>query len=248
MRAIVLIITMGILLNSCSENNDNINPQPVQIQVSFDLVHSIGSQLLEFDTINYTNEFGNNYSVATLKYFVSDFTFHKADGSEFKIDEEHYVDGRELSTTTFFPSTKVPVGDYSSLSFIFGIDSTKNKIGLFHDPPESLMEWPAPMGGGYHYMKLEGKFNQNDTIKNYQCHTGPTMGNPNFIQVTLADSEFSTGTTNKTITLKMDINKWFENPNTLDLNDVTGIMGNQPMQLKLKDNGADVFSLVWIVE
>jgi hypothetical protein len=46
-----------------------------------------------------------------------------------------------------------------------------------------------------------------------------------------------------TLTVKMDINKWFESPNTLDLNDITSIMGNQPMQEKIKANGADVFSV-----
>ena len=30
------------------------------------------------------------------------------------------------------------------------------------------MEWPPALGEGYHYMKLEGKFDSTDLVKNYQ--------------------------------------------------------------------------------
>ena len=38
----------------------------------------------------------------------------------------------------------------------------------------ATMAWPVPMGGGYHYMKLEGDF--NDSLSGYGTHTGGTMG------------------------------------------------------------------------
>ena len=40
----------------------------------------------------------------------------------------------------------------------------------------------------------------------------------------------------------MNINNWWVNPNMLDLNTMSGIMGNQQMQIKLKENGNDVFT------
>jgi hypothetical protein len=243
LKIIVLALGGMFILNSCSKNDDDVNPIPVDVQPVIVFKHIIGDEMVEFDTIKYTNEFGNVFSVATLKYFVSDFTFHKSDGSKVKLDEEHYVDGRENSTLTYTPSSKIPPGEYTSISFVFGIDSSKNVTGRFPNPPESNMEWPIPMGGGYHYMKFEGKFNENDTIKNFQCHTGPTMGNPNFIEVALSNSGFTTSGNNLNINLQIDLNKWFEYPHELDLNDVTGIMGNQQMQLLLKANGPYVFSI-----
>jgi len=45
------------------------------------------------------------------------------------------------------------------------------------------------------------------------------------------------------IEIIMNIDKWWENPNTINLNDVTGIMGNITMQQKLQSNGHDVFSI-----
>jgi len=241
---VVLLALGGIfLLNSCSKNDDDVNPTPVDVQPVITFIHTVGDEQVTFDSIRYTNAFGNEYSVATLVYFVSDFTFHKSDGSKVKIDDEHYVDGRDKSTLTYTPSSKISPGDYTSISFVFGIDSSKNVTGRYTNPPESNMEWPIPMGGGYHYMKFEGKFNENDTIKNFQCHTGPTMGNPNFIEVMLPNSSFTTSGNNINIKLQVDLNKWFEYPHVLDLNDVTAIMGNQQMQLLLKANGSYVFSI-----
>jgi hypothetical protein len=39
----------------------------------------------------------------------------------------------------------------------------------------------------------------------------------------------------------MDINKWWQDPYTLDLNEITMVMGNQEIQQKLHDNGMNVF-------
>lgn len=238
-----MVFATVVVLSSCSKNDDDVNPIPADVQPVIVLNHTIGQETVVFDTIKYSNNFGNVYSVATLKYFISDFTFHKSDGTEVKIDEEYYVDGRENSTINYTPMVKIPAGDYSSVSFTFGIDSTKNKTGRYTNPPESNMEWPIPMGGGYHYMKFEGKFNRNDTIKNFQCHLGPTMGNPNYFEVTLANSSFTASGNEVKITIQMNLNNWFGSPHVMDLNDITGIMGNQQIQLMLKANGVNVFSL-----
>ena len=39
----------------------------------------------------------------------------------------------------------------------------------------------------------------------------------------------------------MDINQWWVDPNTIDLNDMTMVMGNLEKQQKLHDNGNNVF-------
>ena len=74
---------------------------------------------------------------------------------------------------------------------------------------------------------------------------GPTMGNDYHIRVTLpssftADCNISTY---RNANISMDINKWFETPNTLDLNDLSSIMGDMAMQIELQQNGADVFTV-----
>ncbi len=239
---IALIISGALLINAC-EKDEEIQETPKDATVLFVLDHNVGGDDLVFDNIQYQNTIGNNYSVATLKYFISNITFHNTNGNSFMIDEEHYVDGTDPNTLNYSPTVKIPEGEYSSISFIFGLDTLKNTNGRYHNPPESNMEWPQAMGQGYHYMKLEGKIDSAGTIKNFQAHTGQSMGNPYFIEVCLHNSEFTASGGNFEISIKMDINKWWENPNELDLNFMTMMMGNQTLQQQLHDNGVDVFSV-----
>lgn len=234
---LTLLALLALSVISCSEDDD---PGPeVRVQIQFS--HYVGDQALQFNSIEYQNEAGNIYSVETLLYFVSDFKLMSTGGEEVLIDEIHYVDGRDESTLLFLSETAVPAGTYESLSFVFGLTEADNTPRRFPNTPENNMEWPPAMGSGYHYMKLEGKVDSSGVINNFQAHTGPTMNNQNFVEVTMPESSFTIDGDGQTISVIMDINKWWEDPNMLDLNEVTGIMGNQAMQEKLKANGADVF-------
>jgi hypothetical protein len=248
MKRIIFLNSLAILMfaigfNSCKKDDDP-EPTPVEYtQINFVMKHVVSDQLVEYDNIQYTNTFGNLYSVSRLQYFISDFTLTRPDGSEIFIDEEHYVDGMVAGTLTFTPQVEIPSGEYTSVSFIFGLSKEKNIPGSYPNPPENNMEWPPALGSGYHYMKLEGKVDSSGVINNFQAHTGPTNGNQNFIEVTLPASSFTAIGSQVTLTIKMDINKWWVNPNTLDLNLITMVMGNQGVQEMLHDNGNDVFSI-----
>lgn len=240
--ALIVIIAFYFIVSMFTKYEDDITED--EYQVTFNFIHKVGDETMEFDTIRYFNEFGNKYSVATLKYFISDITFHKPDGETFIFDEEHYVDAVDKTTLSFIPTSKVPSGMYSHVSFIFGLDTTKNVTGRYPNPPENKMEWPVVMGGGYHYLKLEGKFDSSGLIKSFQAHSGQLNGAPNFIVITDSVSSFVVGGNDVVIQIVMDINKMWINPNTLDLNDISSIMGNSTIQQQLKENGADIFSVV----
>jgi hypothetical protein len=49
-------------------------------------------------------------------------------------------------------------GNYEKVSFTFGISEAKNQSLMFVNPPERDMFWPDVLGGGYHYLKLNGKW------------------------------------------------------------------------------------------
>jgi hypothetical protein len=241
LKNVLLLSIAAFLLVSCNKDDDD---TPQEVQVTFSFKHYVGNEEVEYNNVKYTNAFGNLYSVATLKYFISDIRLTRMDGSEFFFDMEHYVDGLDNTTLNFTPDQKIQPGEYSSISFIFGLNEEKNVNGRFPNPPESNMEWPLALGTGYHYMKLEGKIDSSGTISNYQAHTGPTNGNQNFIEVTIPIFSINATGESAEFVIKMDINKWWENPNTFDLNEMTMVMGNQEVQQKLHDNGVDVFSLM----
>jgi len=236
----LLLITLFasvLVISSCKKETEK---QDAQLYFVFS--HRVGSENLESDTLKYTNAAANKYSVSTLKYFISSISMTKSDGSNYVFDVAHYVDAFDPTTTTFILPNLAPAGEYESLSFIFGLNEDLNISGAFPNQPESNMEWPLPMGGGYHYMKLEGKFDSTNSVKNYQAHFGRLMESPHFFEITLPNISLNVDGLAITFNIKMDINKWWETPNTLDLNNMSGIMGNETVQQQLEQNGTNVFS------
>jgi hypothetical protein len=107
------------------------------------------------------------------------------------------------------------------------------------------MAWPnvAPMMGGYHYMRCEGTWDAGSM--GFATHTGPSMGMDFSFEVSMdTDVVITTGGTT-TVTLQMDVNEWYANPNLYDFMDHDGpIMGNTATQALLRQNGADVFTIL----
>jgi len=240
-RFLFLLITAALLQFSC-DKDDNKN-QPDETTINFYFQHFVGDEPAIYNSVMYVNAFGNLYSIERLQYFISDIKLTGNDGTVYFFDDEFYVDARADETLLVKTNQKIPVGNYNSISFIYGISEVKNQTGRYSNPPKSLMEWPVPMGGGYHYMKLEGKIDvPGGNANNFQAHTGPTMGNQNFVEITLPQSSFVLSGNERTLALRMNINNWWKTPNVLDLNTLSSIMMNQQEQLKLKANSNDVFT------
>jgi hypothetical protein len=239
---IILIGLISLNLGTSSFRQKNV-PETNEFQISFNFLHRVGIDPLVFDTMRYVNAFGNRYSVATLKYFISKISITRSNGERLIFNETHYIDAHDIKTVTFPLMHKISTGKYSEISFLFGLDVGTNVSGRFPNPPENKMEWPETMGGGYHYMKLEGKIDSQGEFNNYQAHTGQLNGIPYFIQVILPESQFTIDNKGVVIQIIMDINEWWRNPNTLDLNNITAIMDNKRIQQQLMANGVDVFSV-----
>lgn len=92
-------------------------------------------------------------------------------------------------------------------------------------------------------MKLEGKIDSGGEIANFQAHSGKLYDTPHFLRVSLRNSSFTVDQKGIIIQIVMDINNWWKNPHTFDLNDITAIMDNGPVQQQLMENGADVFTI-----
>jgi hypothetical protein len=113
------------------------------------------------------------------------------------------------------------------------------------------MEWNPNWGGGYHYMKLEGKFLNGKSIETaYLTHTGrydvESEGRAD-------ETHFFTvlGTLNRAvaegqtfeITIRMDLLEWYNDPNVIDMADHNRIMQDFDKQVQLEQNGATVFTV-----
>ena len=166
-RPIALLVTSLVFATAIAgcDDDDNTTEPPVATTgtVVVQLDHFVDVAAAEMDVMTYTNAAGNDYSVRTLLYIVSDVTVSASTSrTDFGDNMAHYRDAREASTRTA-TLERVPPGTYDFLSFTFGMDEEDNRDpsqgGEWPQTPEwEAMRWPSTWGGGYHYMKLEGDF------------------------------------------------------------------------------------------
>ncbi len=259
-QLIKLIIAVFVLVALSEASCHKINtPDIVSGKLIFTFEHSVGENSLQIDTMKYVNAAGNPYLVTGIQYFISDICLHKANGDSILLDkwnDIHYVDTDLPETWDYFLKDSIPQDDYSSVSFTFGINAEKNKSLLFVNPPESNMFWPEYLGGGYHYMKLNGKWRDTSgVIRLFNVHIGigqiyDSTGHitrfvQNFFKVQLSSSAFSIAAGQSVeITLNMDVNEWFESPEIFNFNVWGGgIMQKQVALHIVCLNGHNVFSV-----
>lgn len=238
-----LLVIVGISVISCKK--DDGNPQRGKVNLSFS--HKVGTEKLEFDTVKYTNAIGHHYEVRTLKYFLSNITFSKSDGTKEVYKKPIYINAEDQSTLSY-SNVEIPIGIYESIGITFGIDSNMNVSDTLTTVEEVSMAWPdGVQGGGYHYMKLEGTYDSLgvDSInKSYNIHTGAIMGNPQDFNVTFENSAFTLNENGLSLEIVMDINQWFTNPYNYDFADYGHmIMMDTTAQMQIKANGSSVFSI-----
>lgn len=235
-----LSIFFGILLlmlSSCSNESAN---------VTLYFEHQVDGIDLEIYSMNYTNNVGNNYDVRLLKYIISNIELINDKGEIFELDEIHYVDIENTNTLSLNNTFSIPCGNYESLNFTFGLDEEMNMSNehiaeSFHNS----MAWPNQMGGGYHYMRLEGAYlNQQNEQNFYLTHTGATSGVPRHINYSIPLNLHAKEKEDYQLNLVMNINNWYSNPNTYNFEDYNdGIMGNPEAQQLLHENGYNVFNV-----
>jgi hypothetical protein len=228
-----LLVSVG--LSACGDDDDDAGT----VTVHFD--HVVGAAPLTVDSgARYVNAAGNDYTVTLLEYIVTDVELARDDGRTTRLRDEHYRNAQQPATASF-TALDVPAGDYQALQFTFGIDGARNTTGAL--PATAAfdnMAWPSMMGGGYHYMRLEGTFDAAGETQPLLSHTGPSGGADYSIDVVLPVSLRVDGD-DVEVHVVMDINEWFANPHTYDLTGRGMIMGSADAQVLHQDNGATVF-------
>jgi hypothetical protein len=262
---LVLSLFAAAFVVGCDDDDDDdpMNPDvgTATVRVHFDEV-SDGAPLV-LGSMQYENGAGNSFSVTKFVYIVTNISFDLGTYSV-RYPMAHLRDANDAATrsVTF---DDVPVGDYDSVTFTFGMDGADNK-----DPNQggtwpvttawNDMLWPASWGGGYHYMKFEGMFmNDIATAEGFATHAGRrhamadgmfgTDATPqhHHYQVTLPTSMFTVaGEDTWDVSIEVDVEKWHgePGPNMIDLDENAGmIMMNTVIQNRLEANGPTVFSL-----
>lgn len=259
-KTVSLIAFSSLFIIACECDDEGTTPLN-EYQATINLTQFVDGNALVMNTTDfrYTNAMGQQYNVSRLQYLISDITFHRTNGTSFIIEDYHYLDLDDPSTTVYTPTIKVPEGDYSSISFTFGFDEEDNQTGAYADLNTVGWNWPTStntmfgdLGGGYHFMRLEGDYlDSAGSIAQFRHHMGTardTSTNP----FTFVANHFEAQLANSSITvngdfsfdIEMNIEEWYQNPTNWDLNVYNApIMPIYGAQRLLNTNGPSVFTI-----
>ncbi len=261
LKKIALLLVATVAFVSCN-NDDDSTPTPSNTTVDFTFTQNFNGDAIEnsdYENTQYTNANGETLTLSKLVYLISDITFTATDGTVYDAGDYNLVNARTGSNLNFTPGVSIPEGDYT-VSFTFGFDDEDNDLdGGYPGLNTADGGWnvPTPLGGGYHYMRMEGTYINNlGATDNFQYHTvranrhSSLPPSPTTLEE-LVDTSFivNLGTvtigSNTNIEVKMNVDQWFKNPNLWDLNTwYTVLMPNFEAQMDMSENGAGgVFSL-----
>ena len=254
MKTRIWVILFAFLAVACSKRNE-------KAEIDLNIGYEINGQPLVTDTLCYVNEAGNTFLITEIQWFLSNLELKNEAGDWTTLLQRNLLDTADINRV-FYMDTNIPesqtlhtqplpIGHYTALRFTFGLDETDNQTSLFNDPPESEMFWPDVLGGGYHYMKLNGKYlNAEDRLAPLAIHLGIGQNEDctefyqNYFIVELPIDFHIAANAENQLDLTMVIDNWFRTPHTIDFNEFgSHIMQNQTAQRLLNGNGKDVFRI-----
>lgn len=248
---LLFLAITSLTITSCSSNEDE-SGKSTSITINF--THNwegktITSSLIpETDLVNLK---GDKLSIERLRYLVSNIYLENSSGIATEITDYIFVDASDEETLTFSTENLLLNGTYE-LYFTFGLPDEDNVVedGRYLDLNTANFDVPSLVpGGGYHYMQLDGNFIDSSNMKKgYNYHvisaynTETALREDTSFEVNLGEIEIIDNAT--TINVEMDINEWFKDTNTWDLNIYNQmLMINYEAQKMMNENGQTVFSL-----
>ena len=232
--AIMVSVLLGTIVG-CNHKEDAPLPQNA---LTISIEHCVDGQPILWDALNYSNAAGESYSISTLKYYISNIRLHYGGQPTQYLDTILYVDGKQHYSLKV---NNVPDGVLDSISCLLGIDEEHNVHGEIPLTVENVaMEWPSLMGGGYHFLKLEGHWQNGNTGSGYAIHLGKT---PNGVKA-VARRSGGTESPGYNCRLVMNISEWFRGPVNFSFSE-NGVytMGSDTLMSLIAENGKDVYSI-----
>jgi len=248
-----LIMCVALALTSCSEDMDD--NALANANINFKFSHTWDNTLINssnLTTQTLTNENGENINITRIRYLISKLQLVNSSGTTFTFDGYKFTDLENEDTYNFTPeNNSIPTGTYT-LKFVWGFNEEDNIDGAYLDLNSASWNWPAMLGGGYHFLQFDGMYNVDTTPSPFNYHNGTARVSVGNFEQNFAIIELETPlniTKNATINVNMNISEFFKNPNTWDLNVLdTPLMPNYNAQKMMQENVMSVFNVEGITQ
>lgn len=241
MKLLKTAILFWLVLSFSSCNDDEPTLLTINFKHYWDSSEVTSS---DFNQLKYTNQHGELLSISKLRYLVSSLELHTTNGKVIALKDYTLIDITNNESLSF--SVTIPSNTYSKISFIFGFNEVNNIDGEYNDLNATSWNWPEMLGGGYHFIQLEGKYIEGTLENPFAYHMGTAkvsdgVFEQNYFEVNLNGFDLKN---DKDIFINMNIAEWFKNPTTWDLTKHNiNLMPNYNVQKMMNENGKNVFSL-----
>lgn len=238
------------LLSACRSDSSN---EVFRLLITFDH-HWNESQINRngLSAFVFRNAANELLSIERLRYLLSAIAIEMKDDSRLVLKAYHLVDiTREESLQIAF-ETFVSPDQIKGISFVFGLPPEANRDGVYPDLNAVLWNVPTALGGGYHFMQLDGKFkvpNQANAI-GYNFHAIQAVDNATVGAAVFHDTffsvskDFNTSMFEQQVAVRMNVAEWFVNPHLWRLEEAhTMLMPDFEAQKRIAENGKSVFSM-----
>lgn len=245
-KILILLIAIPVFI-ACNSDDDTTT---IPVNLTFKFAHNWDGDTFTNDDLGltaYINANGDELMIERLRYLVSNIRLYREDGSSTVLQGYQLVDVSNTGSLTFSLTENIPEGEYNLISFTFGFSEEFNTSGIYPDLNSTSWNWPEELGGGYHFLQMDGTYTTSEGQQPFNYHMGTArvgvgIFEANYVDVFLSRNYSMEG--NTTFEFRMNVAEWFKNPHTWDLSEYnTDLMMNYNAQKMMSDNCATVFSL-----
>jgi hypothetical protein len=245
-----LALAILLLVASCKKDDTTAPASPKTGSIEMHYGNRVDTNDLVLNTQWYKNENGDSFKVSTFNYYISNIVFNGPSNTSYKETESyHLVQANTMSSTAFTISGITP-GKYSSVSFLIGVDSTRNVSGAQTGALDPALGMFWSWNTGYIFMKMEGQSPKSTATGNsLQFHIGGFSGANNTIRtITIPFNDTITIDNNAYHAhINVDLAQLFKAPNRIDFSVLNTVHMPGANAVKIADNYASMFSLEEIV-
>lgn len=216
------------------------------LKIEFD--NMFDSIKLILDTQNYVLPNGDKLVVSKFKYYISNIKLVANDGSTYSETESYHLIDESNSSSKLITLAGVPYNQYTSISFMIGVDSARNvsgaQTGALSASNNMFWTWST----GYIMAKLEGSSQQSTAPSNaVGFHVGGFKGLNSALKTISPSFNGNMANVSSTITpeihIKCNLKEWFVNPTTIDLSTTNNVTTVNSTSKMIADNYADMFTI-----
>jgi hypothetical protein len=191
------------------------------------LMPTYGGNPIELNVYNYVTTQNDTFKITNLEMYVSDF---KINGKALIESKENYLahTAAQSNATSVDFKLEEAIPESYTFEWYHGFSPQQNvPNGIINNSFNNAMQWPDVLGGGYHFMKFEGRFLENGIEKAFAIHLGKN-GN----QVV-----FSKEISNNVAFIEFELDSLLKSKHSIDLKSLPGsIMENDSIQTLFKEN------------